>query len=113
MRETCYVATEGLSAEQLLHGPIVALGSRRHARLPERRRPRREQAAGGGALGRVDRSDGADDHRHLPLGAAVGVSADRRGAADRAGAAERLGTDPDSFGRDVPSRAQALEGIEL
>ena len=27
--------------------------------------------------------------------------------------AERLGTNPDSFGRDVPSRAEALEGIEL
>jgi glucosamine--fructose-6-phosphate aminotransferase (isomerizing) len=28
-------------------------------------------------------------------------------------AAERLGTDPDSFGRDVPARAHALDGIVL
>ncbi len=27
--------------------------------------------------------------------------------------AERLGTNPDSFGRDVPSRAHALDGISL
>ena len=27
--------------------------------------------------------------------------------------AETLGTNPDSFGRDVPARAQALDGIAL
>ena len=28
-------------------------------------------------------------------------------------AAESLGTNPDSFGRDVPARAHALDGIAL
>jgi hypothetical protein len=27
--------------------------------------------------------------------------------------AERLGTNPDSFGRDLPSRAGAMDGVEL
>jgi glucosamine--fructose-6-phosphate aminotransferase (isomerizing) len=27
--------------------------------------------------------------------------------------AQRLGTNPDSFGRDVPARAHALDGISL
>jgi glucosamine--fructose-6-phosphate aminotransferase (isomerizing) len=28
-------------------------------------------------------------------------------------AAERLGTNPDSFGRDVPARAHAMDGLVL
>ena len=113
IRETAYVASEGLSVEQYLHGPSVALGE--HDALV---------CLNGG---------GAGEERLL----AVAASAERcrvpvhtitaafpnellsvfplTVAVQRIAleAAERLGTNPDSFGRDVPSRAGAMDGIDL
>jgi glucosamine--fructose-6-phosphate aminotransferase (isomerizing) len=113
VRETCYVATEGLSVEQLLHGPSVALregdtlvalngGGPGEGRLLE--------------IARLAETCGARVHTIaatypsellsiFPLTAAV-----QRIALD---CAESLGTNPDSFGRDLPGRAEALEAIEL
>jgi glucosamine--fructose-6-phosphate aminotransferase (isomerizing) len=113
VRETCYVATEGLSVEQYLHGPSVALGA--------------DDALvclnGGGAgeerlleVAAVAERCGVRLHTVsatypnellsvFPLTVAV-----QRIALELA---ERLGTNPDSFGRDLPSRAGAMDGVEL
>lgn len=113
VRETAYVATEGLSVEQLLHGPSVALregdalvalngGGPGEGRLLE--------------IARLAETCGARVHTIaatypsellsiFPLTTAV-----QRIALD---CAESLGTNPDSFGRDLPGRADALAAIEL
>jgi glucosamine--fructose-6-phosphate aminotransferase (isomerizing) len=113
VRETCNVATEGLSAEQLLHGPSVALGERDALVVLD----------GGGALeDRVEsiatlaESYGARVHRFREdgLGEALSVFpltvVVQRIALELA---EALGTNPDSFGRDLPGRAEALKAISL
>jgi glucosamine--fructose-6-phosphate aminotransferase (isomerizing) len=113
VRETCYVATEGLLVEQYLHGPSVALGQGDtlvclngggpgEARLLE-------VASSAERCGvRLHTITAAYPNELLsvfPLTAAV-----QRIALELA---EQLGTNPDSFGRDVPSRATAMDGIEL
>jgi glucosamine--fructose-6-phosphate aminotransferase (isomerizing) len=112
-RETSYVATEGLSAEQLLHGPAVAL------------RPGDGLVAlDGGGVGASRLNEianaaerfGVDVHRIIerslpeqlsifPLTVAV-----QRIALD---CARALGTDPDSFGRDRPGHEGAWSVLEL
>jgi glucosamine--fructose-6-phosphate aminotransferase (isomerizing) len=113
IRETAYVASEGLAVEQFLHGPSVALregdalvclngGGPGEERLLE-------VAAATEACGaRVHRVTAAYPNELLavfPLTVAV-----QRIALE---AAEHLGTNPDSFGRDIPVRAAALERIQL
>jgi glutamine---fructose-6-phosphate transaminase (isomerizing) len=112
IREAAYVASEGLGVEQFLHGPSVALG----------RQDRLVSLDGGGAWSpRIAEVTAAAEesgtpvtritHRELgellsifPLTVAV-----QRIALE---AAEILGTNPDSFGRDVPGR-DAWKRIEL
>ena len=113
IRETAYVAAEGLSAEQYLHGPSVALregdtlvclngGGPGEGRLLE-------IAAATEACGaRVHTITAAYPSELLsvfPLTVAV-----QRIALE---AAEQLGTNPDTFGRDIPVRAAALADIQL
>jgi glutamine---fructose-6-phosphate transaminase (isomerizing) len=113
VRETAYVAAEGLSVEQFLHGPSVALGADDTLVCLNGGGPGEERllAVAGSAERcgvRVHTITAAFPNELLsvfPLTAAV-----QRIALD---AAERLGTNPDSFGRDVPTRAGALDGIAL
>ena len=113
MRETAYIATEGLSAEQLYHGPSVAL------------QPGDTLVAldGGGTGGErvLEIADGAERfgvgvHRirehdlgeplsFFPLTVAV-----QRIALEMA---EELGTNPDSFGKDRPGAVDAWGPISL
>ena len=113
VRETCYVATEGLSAEQLLHGPswrsasadtLVCLngGGPGEGRLLE---VARSAESRGVTVHTITAAYPYELLSVFPLTAAV-----QRIALETA---EQLGTNPDSFGRDMPVRAAALEGIEL
>jgi glucosamine--fructose-6-phosphate aminotransferase (isomerizing) len=103
IREAAYVASEGLSVEQLLHGPSVALGGQDHLVCLD----------GGGAfsarVGEVAdaaersgtpvtriRSELPEPLSLFPLTVAV-----QRIALE---AAEALGVNPDTFGRDVAGR---------
>jgi glutamine---fructose-6-phosphate transaminase (isomerizing) len=113
VRETCYVAAQGLSAEQLLHGPSVAL------RAGDTLVALNGDGPGEGRLlevAQLAEACGARVHTIaatypsellsiFPLTAAV-----QRIALE---CAESLGTNPDSFGRDLPGRQGALEAIEL
>lgn len=113
VRETAYVAASGMNVEQYLHGPSVA--------------PRVDDTLiclnGGGpgeerllAVARSAESCQVTVHvitidrpsellSVFPLTAVVQKIALET--------AERLGTNPDSFGRDLPTRAHALDGIAL
>jgi glucosamine--fructose-6-phosphate aminotransferase (isomerizing) len=113
VRETCYVATEGLSAEQLLHGPSVALregdtlvalngGGPGEGRLLE---VAQVAEAFGARVHTIAATYPSELLSIFPLTAAV-----QRIALE---CAEALGTNPDSFGRDLPGRAAALEAIAL
>jgi glucosamine--fructose-6-phosphate aminotransferase (isomerizing) len=113
IRETAYVASEGLAVEQFLHGPSVALGERDAVVCLNGAGPGEERllevAAAAEACGaHVHRITAAHPNELLsvfPLTVAV-----QRIALE---AAEQLGTNPDSFGRDIPVRAAALEHIQL
>jgi len=112
IREAAYVASEGLSAEQFLHGPSVALRPSDHLVCLD----------GGGAWSdRVREIGDAAERSGVPvtrvverdLGEPLSVFAltvaVQRIAVE---SAEALGTDPDSFGRDVPGR-EPWESIAL
>ena len=112
-RETARVATEGLTAEQLLHGPLVALGAGDILVVLDGGGPGTERLDD---VARLAESDGARVHRvredalgeHLsifPLTVAV-----QRIALD---CAEALGTNPDVFGYDVPGREPVWEAVGL
>jgi glucosamine--fructose-6-phosphate aminotransferase (isomerizing) len=113
VRETCYIAAEGLSAEQLLHGPSVALRTGDTLVALNGGGPGEERllavARGAESCGvtvrLIEAKAGGELLSVFPLTAAV-----QRIALE---AAESLGTNPDSFGRDVPARAHALAGIDL
>lgn len=104
IRETAYVASEGLSAEQFLHGPSVALRARDHLVCLD---------GGGPWSERLSELAGAAERSGIPvtrvverwLGETLSVFpltvAVQRIALE---CAEALGTNPDSFGRDVPGR---------
>lgn len=112
VRETAYVATEGLAVEQLLHGPAVALRAEDALVCldgggPGAERVEEVAAAAEQAGARVHRI------RERALGEALSIfpltTAVQRIALE---CAERLGTDPDSFGRDLPGH-EAWDAIEL
>jgi glutamine---fructose-6-phosphate transaminase (isomerizing) len=112
VRETCRVATAGLAVEQLLHGPLVALGDGDTLVVLD----------GGGDTARLDdvaalaEHDGARVHRirHAGLGEPLSVFpltvTVQRIALE---CAETLGTDPDVFGYDVPGREARWKQVGL
>jgi glutamine---fructose-6-phosphate transaminase (isomerizing) len=104
IREAAYIASEGLAVEQFLHGPSVALRASDHLVCLD----------GGGAWSeRVQEIGDAAERSGVPvtrfverdLGEPLSIFAltvaVQRIAVE---SAEALGTDPDSFGRDVPGR---------
>lgn len=113
IREAAYVASEGLSAEQFLHGPQVALRSNDGLVCldgggpvwPERIASIADAAESSGVpVSRISYTALGELLSIFPLTVAVQRIA--------LGAAEALGTNPDSFGRDVPGR-DAWEDVRL
>jgi len=113
VRETARLATQGLMAEQLLHGPAVALDARDALVCLD----------GGGAgaerleeVARLVEADGAQVHRIVAreLGEQLSIFpltvAVQRIALELA---EALGTDPDAFGYDAPGRRDVWERVTL
>ena len=113
IRETAYVAAAGYSMEYLLHGPSVAIGAERRARRARRGRAG-QRAPGAGRPRRAGHGARVHRFRRDALGEALSVFAlttiVQRIALD---AAERLGTNPDSFGRDLPGRAEVWSTVTL
>ena len=113
IRETAYVAASGLAVEQYLHGPSVAVGPKDALVALNGGGPGEERllavarsAESVGVTVRViEAKEGGELLSVFPLTAVV-----QRIALE---AAEALGTNPDTFGRDVPARAHALDGIAL
>lgn len=113
VRETARVAAEGLMAEQLLHGPAVALDERDALVCLDGGGPgaaRLEEVAtvveaGGARVHRIAARELGEQLSIFPLTAAV-----QRIALE---AAEALGTDPDAFGYDVPGREAVWERLSL
>jgi glucosamine--fructose-6-phosphate aminotransferase (isomerizing) len=113
VRETAYVAASGMNVEQYLHGPSVAPGADDTLICLNGGGPGQERllavarsAESCRVTVRVITMDQPSELLSVfPLTAAVQKIALET--------AERLGTNPDSFGRDVPSRAHAMDGISL
>jgi glutamine---fructose-6-phosphate transaminase (isomerizing) len=113
VRETAYVAASGWSAEQYLHGPFVASGPSDSLVCLDGGGPGQERlraiARGAESCGVTVRVVSSDAPTELlsvfPLTAVVQLVALET--------AEALGTNPDTFGRDLPSRAHAMDGIDL
>jgi len=112
IRETALVASEGLACESILHGPAVALGpddslvcldggteSDRLEQLAEVAR------AQGTVVYEFARPEPGETISIVPLtGGVVKIAVE---------AAEALGTNPDSYGRDLPGRDAAWSKIKL
>jgi glutamine---fructose-6-phosphate transaminase (isomerizing) len=113
VRETARVAAEGLSAEQLLHGPLVALGASDALVVLDGGGPETERLDD---VARLAEHDGARVYRISarelgePLSVFPLTVAVQRVALE---AAEALGTDPDAFGYDVPGRKDVWEAVGL
>jgi glucosamine--fructose-6-phosphate aminotransferase (isomerizing) len=113
IREASYVAAEGLSVEQLLHGPAVALREGDALVCLDGGGPGADRLA---EVGGILESHGARVHRisHTALGEQLSVFpltvAVQRIALE---CAQRLGTDPDNFGYDLPGRKAAWEAVDL
>lgn len=112
-RETSYLACEGGNAEQCLHGPSVALGTGDTLVCVDG-----NSAAGGRLedLATIVSAQGSTVHRfrRLELGEPLSIFAltvvVQKIAAE---SAEALGTDPDSFGKDLPGRRTAWDRVRL
>jgi glutamine---fructose-6-phosphate transaminase (isomerizing) len=112
-RETSYVACCGGNSEQLLHGPSVALGPDDALVCldGEAQRPTRLDdviavvKAQGSQVHRFTRQDLGEALSIFPLTTIVQKIAVE--------AAELKGANPDSFGKDLPGRAEAWTGIQL
>jgi glutamine---fructose-6-phosphate transaminase (isomerizing) len=113
IRETAYVAAAGYSMEYLLHGPSVAVGAGDSLVVLDGGGPGSERLA---LIADTCAGHGATLHRfdRDALGEALSVFAlttvVQRIALE---AAEQLGTDPDSFGKDLPGRAEIWAAIPL
>jgi glucosamine--fructose-6-phosphate aminotransferase (isomerizing) len=113
IRETAYVAAAGYSMEYLLHGPSVAIGSDDALVALDGGGPGGERL---GLIADVCAGHGARVHRirRAALGEALSIFAlttvVQRIALE---AAERLGTNPDSFGKDLPGRAEVWASVPL
>ena len=113
VREAARIATQGLAAEQLLHGPAVALDRGDTLVVLDGGGPDVERLAD---VGRAAEANGAGVHRiaHRELGEPLSIfpltAAVQRIALD---CARARGTDPDAFGYDVPGRRDVWETIEL
>ena len=113
IRETAYVAAAGYSMEYLLHGPSVAVGTgdalvvldgggEASARLAVVA----DAIAGHGAVVHRFRRDALGE----PLSLFALTTIVQRIALE---GAERLGTNPDSFGKDLPGRGEIWAAIPL
>ena len=113
IRETAYVAAAGYSMEYLLHGPSVAVGTgdalvvldgggEASARLAVVA----DTIAGHGAVVHRFRRDALGE----PLSLFALTTIVQRIALE---GAERLGTNPDSFGKDLPGRGEIWAAIPL
>ncbi len=113
VRETCNVATEGFSVEQLYHGPSVALGSDDGLVTLDGGGPGAERLAAvadaaeacGTAVYRVGHRQLGEQLSVFPLTVEI-----QRIALELAAA---RGTNPDTFGYDLPGRKEAWEPIGL
>ena len=112
IRETALVASEGLACESILHGPAVALGAEDALVCLD---------GGSGSqrlkqLADVARAQGTVVHEfmRLELGETLSIFPltviVQKIAAE---AAETLGTNPDSYGRDLPGRDAAWGAVKL
>lgn len=111
--ETALVASEGMAAEAVMHGPAVALGASDALVCLD---------GGGGGSARLEElsvvvaAHGARTHlfSRPELGEVLSIFpltvVVQKIAAE---AAEALGTDPDAFGRNLPGRAEAWSQIAL
>lgn len=112
-RETSYLACAGGNAEQFLHGPSVALGDHDTLVVLDGGGPQTTRlqdvaavvAAQGSTVHHFARRDLGEALSIFPLTAVVQKIAVE--------AAEALGTNPDSFGKDLPGRASAWSEVEL
>jgi glutamine---fructose-6-phosphate transaminase (isomerizing) len=112
VREAAYVASEGLGVEQLLHGPMVALRDRDHLVCLDGGGPWSARVA---EIAAAAEASGTPVTRIAATGLGEPLSVFALTAAVQRIAlesAEALGTDPDTFGRDVPGR-EAWERITL
>jgi glutamine---fructose-6-phosphate transaminase (isomerizing) len=113
IRETALVAAAGYSMEYLLHGPSVAVGSGDvlvaldgGGDASERLGVVSDAIAGHGATVHRFRRDALGE----PLSVFPLTTVVQRIALE---AAERLGTNPDSFGKDLPGRGEIWAAITL
>jgi glucosamine--fructose-6-phosphate aminotransferase (isomerizing) len=113
IRETSRVATEGLSVEQFLHGPAVAIDERDTLVCLDGGGPGAERLA---AVARTAEAGGARVrlYAETALGEQLSIftltAYVQRIALELA---EQLGTDPDAFGFDVPGRRDAWATLTL
>jgi glucosamine--fructose-6-phosphate aminotransferase (isomerizing) len=111
--EAAFVASEGMSAEAVIHGPAAALAERDALVCLDGGGPATARlddlaaviGAHGAAVHRFDRRDLGEPLSIFPLTVVVQKIA--------AEAAEALGTNPDTMGRDLPGRAAAWEALDL
>ena len=113
VREASRVATEGLSVEQLLHGPSVALDDRDTLVCLDGGGPGAERLE---AVAGAAEACGVTVHRHgaVSLGEQLSVfplTAIVQRIALELG--EQLGADVDAFGYDVPGRKEAWTPVTL
>jgi glucosamine--fructose-6-phosphate aminotransferase (isomerizing) len=113
VREASRVATEGLSAEQLFHGPSVALDERDALVWLDGGGPGSERGA---AVARAAEACGtrvcsfSETELGEPLSVFALTTIVQRIALELA---EQVGADPDTFGYDVPGRKEAWTALTL
>ena len=113
IRETAYVAAAGYSMEYLLHGPSVAVGIGDALVVLDGGGPASERlavvadtiAGHGAAVHRFRRDALGEPLSVFPLTTIVQRIA--------LAGAETLGTNPDTFGKDLPGRAEVWASITL